>query len=244
MIFFNKPKTILKDLVPENHIDIHSHILPGIDDGAQTIEDAVFLITELKKMGISKCITTPHIFSGVWDNTKDKIEILTQKTLEQFDKNAITLPFAAAAEYLLGDHFVTLFQKQEVLTLKENYVLVEMSYLNPPIQLYDIIFDLQVSGYKPVLAHPERYLFYHNHFDSYLKLKNAGCLFQLNLLSVVGYYGESVAEAAKKLLNKGLIDFVGSDAHHKKHIESFNAKVLLKDLQPLKEAFANNQIFR
>jgi len=130
-----------------------------------------------------------------------------------------------------------------VLTLKDKYVLVEMSYLNAPIHLYDIIFDLQVAGYKPVLAHPERYNFYHNNFNEYLRLKNAGCLFQVNLLSTVGYYGSAVAETAKELLNKGLIDFVGSDVHHKKHIESFDKKVLLKDLQPLKEAFSNNQFF-
>ncbi|WP_394758947.1 tyrosine-protein phosphatase [Flavobacterium sp.] len=244
MLFFNKNKAILKDLIPDGHIDIHSHLLPGIDDGAQTIDDSVFLINELKNMGVSKFITTPHIFSGFWDNTKDKIETLETQTISNLKDKNINLPISAAAEYLMDDHFVSLFQKGEILTLKDNYVLVEMSYLNPPIQLYDIIFDLQVAGYKPVLAHPERYAFYHNDFDQYLKLKNAGCLFQLNLLSTVGYYGKDVTEAAKKLLNKGMFDFVGSDVHHKKHIESFDAKVLLKDLQPLKEAIKNNQFFK
>lgn len=243
MIFFNKHKAILKDLIPDNHIDIHSHLLPGIDDGAQTINDSIFLINELKNMGVAKFITTPHIFNGFWDNTKEKIETLETETVSNLVSNNINLPISAAAEYLMDDHFVSLFKKGEILTLKDNYVLVEMSYLNPPIQLYDIIFDLQVAGYKPVLAHPERYLFYHNNFNEYLKLKNAGCLFQLNLLSTVSYYGEEVAEAAKKLLSKGLIDFVGSDVHHKKHIESFDKKVVLKDLQPLKEVITNNQFF-
>lgn len=244
MIFFNKPKAFLKDLLPENHIDIHSHLLPGIDDGAQTIEDSIFLINELKNMGISKFITTPHVFSSFWDNTKDKIEALETETLSNLKDNNISIPLTAAAEYLLDDHFVSLFKKGEVLTLKDDYVLVEMSYLNPPIQLYDILFDLQVSGYKPILAHPERYLFYHNNFDDYLRLKNAGCLFQINLLSTVGYYGADVTLAAEKLLKKGLIDFVGSDVHHKKHIESFDKKVLFKDTQPLKEAIINNQFFK
>jgi tyrosine-protein phosphatase YwqE len=218
--------------------------LPGIDDGAQTIDDTHFLINSLIDMGIKKIITTPHIFSGFWDNSKEKIQKLEVETISNLKENNITIPIQAASEYLMDDHFISLFQKGEILTLKDNYVLVEMSYLNPPIHLYDIIFDLQVAGYKPVLAHPERYVFYHNHFDEYLKLKNAGCLFQLNLLSTVGYYGSSVTEASKKLLAKGLIDFVGSDAHHKKHIESFNQKVLLKDLQPLKDAIANNQFFK
>ena len=244
MLLFKKNKTFLKDLIPNNHIDIHSHLLPGIDDGAQTIDDTLFLLNSMTNMGITKIITTPHIFSGFWDNSKDKIQKLHIETIATLKEQNINIPIQAASEYLMDDHFVSLFQKGEILTLKDNYVLVEMSYLNPPIQLFDIIFDLQVAGYKPILAHPERYVFYHNHFDEYLKLKNAGCLFQLNLLSTVGHYGISVAEIAKKLLDKGLIDFVGSDVHHKKHIESFDKKVLLKDLQPLKDALANNQFFK
>ena len=243
MLFFSKQKVILKDLIPDSHIDIHSHLLPGIDDGAQTIEDTLFLIDSLKIMGIAKFITTPHIFSGFWDNNKEKIQELEAKTISELKESNLNIPFQAASEYLLDDHFVSLFQKGEVLTLKDNYVLVEMSYLNPPIQLFDIIFDLQIAGYKPVLAHPERYTFYHNDFDQYLKLKNSGCLFQLNLLSTVGYYGAAVTQVAEKLLKNGLIDFVGSDVHHKKHIDSFDEKILIKDLQPLKEAFANNQFF-
>ncbi|ENI5846398.1 putative capsular polysaccharide biosynthesis protein [Flavobacterium psychrophilum] len=241
MLFLKKNKTILKDLIPDNHIDIHSHLLPGIDDGAQTFDETLFLIDSLKNMGVSSFITTPHIFSGFWDNTKDKIQALELETNLNLNNK---VPLKAAAEYLMNDHFVSLIKKGEILTLKDNYVLVEMSYLNPPIQLYDILFDLQLGGYIPVLAHPERYTFYHNDFNQYQKLKNAGCLFQINLLSTVGYYGESVAQTAEKLFKKGLIDFVGSDVHHKKHIASFDKIVTIKDLQPLKEAFANNQLFK
>jgi tyrosine-protein phosphatase YwqE len=119
-----------------------------------------------------------------------------------------------------------------------------MSYINPPIQLYEIVFDLQVAGYIPVLAHPERYLFYHSNFDEYQKLKRAGCLFQLNLAAVVGYYGESIAKIAEKLLQKGMYNFVGSDVHHNNHVAAFEQKVRVKDLNPLKEIISNNQFFR
>jgi protein-tyrosine phosphatase len=244
VLFFKRNKTILKDLIPDNHIDIHSHLLPAIDDGSKNIEDTFFLINALKDMGIVEFITTPHIFSGYWDNTKSNIEIVEQETLKQLKSNQFNLPFRAASEYLMDNHFVSLFQKKEVLTLKDNYVLVEMSYINAPVNLYDIIFDLQVAGYKPILAHPERYLFYHKNFNEYTKLKNAGCLFQLNLLSAVGYYGAEVTEIAKKLLEKGLIDYVGTDVHHKKHIDSFSNPVLIKDLKPLQEAILNNQFFK
>ncbi|EIA07094.1 tyrosine-protein phosphatase [Flavobacterium frigoris] len=239
-----KSKLILKDLIPEGHIDIHSHLLPGIDDGARTFEDSLRLTQALQGFGVTQIITTPHIIQHVWDNTHQQIIANKNNTVADLQKNNIHLPFQAAAEYLMDDQFVQLFQSNDLLTLKDNYVLVEMSYINAPIQLYSILFDLQLAGYIPVLAHPERYLFYHNNFNEYLKLKKAGCLFQLNLLAVVGYYGEGIAKIAEQLLAKGMYTYVGSDVHHEKHIAAFEQKVKLKDLIPLKEIIANNQFFK
>lgn len=239
-----KSRPVLKDLIPSNHVDIHSHLLPGIDDGAKTFDDSLKLVKKLQSFGISQFITTPHVIQYVWDNSADQIKANESETRTQLEKNQIAIPFRAAAEYMLDDHFVQLFKSGKLLTLKNNHVLVEMSYINAPIQLYAYLFDLQVAGYIPVLAHPERYLFYHSNFDEYLKLKKAGCLFQLNLLSVVGYYGDGIARIANQLLQKGMYDFVGSDVHHANHIAAFDQKVKLKDLMPLKEAIANNQFFR
>ncbi|GGA88854.1 capsular polysaccharide biosynthesis protein [Flavobacterium palustre] len=239
-----KSKPILKDLIPNNHIDIHSHLLPGIDDGAKSFEDTLRLTQSLQNFGISQFITTPHIIQHVWDNTREQIITTKNNTVEALAKNNITIPFQAAAEYLMDDQFVKLLQSNDLLTLKDNYVLVEISYINAPIQLYSILFDLRVAGYIPVLAHPERYLFYHKNFSEYEKLKKAGCLFQLNLLAVVGYYGEKIAKIADTLLQKGMYDFVGSDVHHSKHIAAFNDKVKLKDVAPLKEIIGNNQFFK
>lgn len=241
--FFNS-KPFLKDLIPDNYVDIHSHLLPVIDDGARNFEDTLRLIKALQGFGISQLITTPHVMQHVWDNTTDHIRAKEATTVIELEKHQITIPFRAAAEYMLDDTFVQLFQTEKLLTLKRNYVLVEMSYINAPIQLYSILFDLQVAGYIPVLAHPERYLFYHYNFNEYFKLKKAGCLFQMNLLSVMGYYGEGITKIADKLLQKGMYDFVGSDVHHGNHIAAFEHKVKLKDLLALKEAIANNQFFR
>lgn len=244
MFFFNKSKPILKDLIPDNYVDIHSHLLFGIDDGAKTPEDSLQLIESLKSFGVNEFITTPHIIQHIWENDPTIIQNREKdlKTILMDNKNDVSL--RAAAEYLMDDHFVKTFQSEKLLTLKDNYVLVEMSYINAPIQLYDILFDLQVAGYKPVLAHPERYMFYHNNFDEYLKLKRAGCQFQLNLLSLVGYYGKPVFDTAKKLLSNGLIDFTGTDTHHNKHINAYSNKVEIKDLAPIKEALSNNQFFK
>ena len=239
-----KSKPTLKDLIPDNHIDIHSHLLPGIDDGAKTFQDTLRLTKALQAIGVSEFITTPHIIQHVWDNTSDAIQSKKQETILQLEKNEIIVPFRAAAEYLMDDQFVRLFESGQLLTLKDNYVLVEMSYINAPIQLYSILFDLQVAGYIPVLAHPERYLFYQNNFNEYAKLKKAGCLFQLNLLSIVGYYGAGITKTAEQLLQKGMYNYVGSDVHHDNHIAAFDLKVQLKDLAPLNEAIINNQFFK
>jgi protein-tyrosine phosphatase len=244
VFFFSKNKPVLKDLIPDGHIDIHSHLLPGIDDGATTFEDTLRLTQALQIFGVTQFITTPHIIQHIWENTHAGIIFKKVETIQQLEKNNITIPFQAAAEYLMDDQFVRLFQSHDLLTLKDNYVLVEMSYINAPIQLYSILFDLQVAGYIPILAHPERYLFYHNNFNEYVKLKRAGCLFQLNLLSVVGYYGTQITKIAEQLLAKGMYDYVGSDVHHDNHIAAFEQKVKLKDLAPLKEAIANNQFFK
>jgi len=241
---FFKNKPTLKELIPSNYVDIHSHLLPGIDDGAQTFSDTLGLIKSLQKIGVSQFVTTPHITPHVWDNTKENILALADQTKLELEKNKIQIPFRAASEYMMDDQFAKLFQEGELLTLKDNYVLVEMSYINPPIQLYSLLFDLQVAGYIPVLAHPERYLFYHNNFQEYEKLKKVGCFFQMNLLAAVGYYGESVTRVAEQLLQKGLYDFVGSDVHHSKHVSFFEEKVKFKEIEKLKGIIENNQFFR
>ncbi|PKP16267.1 MAG: histidinol phosphatase, partial [Bacteroidetes bacterium HGW-Bacteroidetes-23] len=175
MIFFSKKKTILKDLIPDNFVDIHSHLIPGIDDGAKTIKDSVKLIGELEKIGFSQIITTPHVLPFVWNNTKQIIQEGELSLLEVLKSVDNKVYFKAAAEYMLDSSLFENIKKEKLLTLKDNYLLVEMSYLNPPIQLLDYIYMLQVEGYKPILAHPERYLFYHNNFNAYLQLKKSGC---------------------------------------------------------------------
>ncbi len=244
MFPFIKKKPALKDLIPPHHVDIHSHLLPAIDDGAKTPEDSLVLLNGLRKMGFEQFVTTPHIMKNVWDNDRDTIESALRETHVFLESNHLEVPLKAAAEYLLDGNFMESMKSEKLLTVKENYVLVEMSYTNPPIQLYDIIFELQLAGYLPILAHPERYNFYHSNFKEYEKLRNSGCVFQLNLLSVVGYYGENVANAAQSLLKKGLINFVGSDVHHTNHLKAFDKKIILKDRKPLEEAIANNQFFR
>jgi len=237
-------KPVLRDLIPEGYVDFHSHLLPGIDDGSKSDANTLELVSALKDLRFDHLITTPHVMKNVWDNTFESITKKYEETHRILQNSNSPIPFKAAAEYLLDGNFIDLIKSEGLLTLKENYVLVEMSYINPPIQLYDILFDLQVAGYKPVLAHPERYIALHHDLAHYQKLKHAGCALQLNLLSTVGYYGEAVAKTAKNLLKKGMIDYVSSDVHHLHHVKSFSRRLAFKDTLALNEAIANNAFFR
>lgn len=219
-LFKSKPK--LAALIPANYVDIHSHILPGIDDGAKTLADTQFLVTEMQKLGIAKAITTPHTMATIWNNTP---ETITHAHRAITEKLHLPFPIEAASEYLLDDSVLTKAENKELLTLKANFVLVELSYLNAPLRLYDYIYQLQLSGYQVILAHPERYTYFHAHKKEYQKLKETGCLFQLNLLATVGYYGKEVAAIADYLLKEKWYDFTGSDIHHKNHIAAFQRKI-------------------
>ncbi|MNK62175.1 Tyrosine-protein phosphatase YwqE [compost metagenome] len=244
MLSFLKSKPALKELLDGSFIDIHSHILPGIDDGAKNMIKSIELVSALQKLGVSQIVTTPHINHYVWNNSAEIIQARLQETQKALEENKIKMPVQAAAEYFIDSWFENHFKEEKLLTLKDNYVLIEISYLNAPLNIYKTIFEIQVAGYVPVLAHPERYVFYHNKFSEYEKLKNAGCLFQLNLLSTVEYYGSKISKVTDELLAKGMYDFCGTDVHHKKHIEAFDGKIKIKNINPLKEVIANNQFFK
>lgn len=244
MLSFLKPKPTLKELLDGSFVDIHSHVLPGIDDGAKNIKKSVELVSSLQEIGVSQIITSPHISHYVWNNSPEIIASKLLETEKALEENKIEIPFRAAAEYLIDSWFENHFKEEKLLTLKDNYILVEISYQNAPLNIYKTIFEIQLAGYIPVLAHPERYLFYHNKFSEYEKLKNAGCLFQLNLLSTVEYYGSKIAKVTDELLAKGMYSFCGTDVHHKKHIEAFDSKLKIKNIQSLKEVIANNQFFK
>lgn len=180
----------------------------------------------------------------VWPNSsetiKEKLRLL-DKAMSENGINGVSIN--VAAEYLLDQNFETLLKQGDLLTLKDNLILVEISYFNPPNNLYEILFDIQLANYKPILAHPERYNFYHNDVEHYDKLKKAGCLFQLNLLSLTKHYGESVQKNALNLLKKGYYDFVGTDVHRLHHLEILKKIGNTKLLPLLKPLLEKNLIF-
>lgn len=244
MFFFKSKEIPLNEFFPEGFIDIHSHLLPGIDDGAKDLDNSIDLIQKMSSYGVKNFITTPHVLGDLYPNTPEIIKNkLKEVQSELIKRNINNISIKAAAEYMMDEEFSTILEKGEILTLKDNLVLVEMSYFSPPNNLFDILFQLGLKGYKPVLAHPERYNSYHNNFRIYQKLKNAGCLFQLNLLSLTENYGKEVKKTTERLLKENMYDFVGTDTHHFNHLDSLKKISTKKNLTKIEKLLENNKKF-
>jgi len=199
--------------------DIHSHILPGIDDGSPDIETSLQLLQSLSDAGIHKFICTPHVIGDMYRNTPETINNALSKLRHAVKQNSMSMEISAAAEYMLDDHFLELLRNKEpLMKLTKNYILTELSYSTAPEKLEKISFEININNYLPLMAHPERYPYYHKNYDAYYRLKELGFLLQVNLLSLTGYYGKNVAKAAKFILENKLADFVGTDLHHFNHL--------------------------
>jgi len=244
MLFLKRKKLPLTELFPTDFVDIHSHLLPGIDDGAKDINHSITLIKKMRSYGIKNFITTPHVLGDVYPNSslviKEKLAEVKSALLKQ---NITDVHIFAAAEYMMDEQFSNRLANDDILTLKDNFILVEMSYFNAPFNLYEILFEIQLKGYKPVLAHPERYNFFHSNFEHYYKLKKAGCLFQLNLLSLTPQYGKNVQKICSKLLNENMYDFVGTDTHHGNHLELLKEIGTEKVRKSISHLLENNKKF-
>jgi protein-tyrosine phosphatase len=219
--FFRKKKQV-PDLSGIS-TDMHSHLLPGIDDGSPDPETSISLIRGMLELGYKKFITTPHIMWDVYQNTAETIGAAHSLLQDSLKAENMDVDIRFAAEYFIDDYFSQLLDdKAPLLTLSKNLVLVEISFITTPFDLKGILFQLQLNGYQPVLAHPERYLYMRSNRELFDTLKDAGCLFQLNLLSLAGYYGKPSIELAHYLIKKNYVDLLGTDLHHQRHLDAFH----------------------
>ena len=226
MFSFFKPQKIKADLSFIG-VDMHSHLLPDLDDGLQHMEDTVRFIGELQELGYEKLICTPHTLAEVHPNTPLTILPRLAEVRAALKKQNINFPIDAASEYMTDMSLEEkIAQDYPLLTFGKdhNYILVEMSYLAESSNIENLIFHLQAKGLQPILAHPERYNYYHGNMAYYHRIKDLGCLMQSNLLSFAGYYGKPVQVAVEKLAKENLIDLLGTDMHHERHLKA------LKDL--------------
>ncbi|WP_434413983.1 tyrosine-protein phosphatase [Sphingobacterium thalpophilum] len=201
-------------------VDMHNHLLPGIDDGSQSVKDSIVYIQELQRLGLKKFICTPHIMAGVHPNDKMSIDAAHANLTKGLRDRGLETDIFAAAEHMIDDGLPTLLRQDDLCVIPGGYVLIEMSYLSESKALFHTILAIQKLGYKPVLAHPERYNYYHSNFNIYKQIKDAGCLLQLNLLSLSRYYGVDCKAIAMTLLKSGMYDFAGTDLHHERHLEA------------------------
>lgn len=222
----------------DGFIDIHNHILPGIDDGAKTVDDSIALIRSFSEFGVKHFIATPHIMSNYYPNTRETIGASLTELKNALLQNGLKdVSVEASAEHMIDDNFENLLENEGIMPLKKDYLLVEMSYLQPPINFEEAIIKTASKRFFPILAHPERYGFLHHRKKRYQEYKDNGILFQMNLLSLSEYYGKEVPKVAVELLENGLIDFVASDVHNMSQLNALKkltlSKKMIEQLLPL-----------
>lgn len=202
--------------------DLHSHFIPAIDDGSSSVEETLTMLKTFIGMGFSKVITTPHITEG-YDNSPETILPGLQTIREAIQKEGLNIQIEAAAEYFLNESFFKMCQEdsKDLLSFGDRYILIETAFLNRPIILNETVKVLQSLGYNPIYAHPERYQYLQGNWDLVKKIYETGIMFQINALSIGGYYDDGARKLAERLIDNQMVHFVGSDCHKPKHAEAY-----------------------
>lgn len=207
-------------------VDVHSHLIPGVDDGVKSMMESLDILQQMSEMGYQKVITTPHVMHDFYPNTPEDILNRVQLLQKRVDAVGIDLEVAAAAEYYMDEHFIQMLeQKSKFLTFGDNYLLFETSFLNEPAYLREGIFKIISNGFKPVLAHPERYVFLQDRPEIIEDLIERGVLMQVNTISLSGYYSKEAKKLAEMLIDEKVVSFLGTDCHHAKHLKAMTETI-------------------
>ncbi len=244
MVSFFSRKKYLIDLL-EGFVDMHNHILPGIDDGAKTVDDSIQLIKGFSEFGVTNFIATPHIMYNYYDNTQETIQNSLSVLKEELLKNGLNdVYITAAAEHMIDSNFETILEEKQVMPMQKDHLLIEMSYLQRPINFDESIIAIAHNRFFPILAHPERYNFLHGRTRKYGEFKQQGIYFQLNMLSLSEFYNKEVQKIAFKLLEDGMIDFIGSDVHNLEQLNSLKKLTINKKTKELLLPIIENTVER
>lgn len=240
--FFQRKKT--EPAVLPMRVDIHCHVVPGVDDGAPTVDVALELVKRMKGMGLTKIIASPHVTQDTFENTAETLDPALASLRDAVAAAGLDIEIDRSAEYRIDDFFMQQLKEGNIKLLPDRHILVENSFIQEPWNLEKTLFDLKVKGYKPILAHPERYLYYHQgKMARYKQLHDIGTLFQVNMLSIAGAYGKPEKEIALKLLDNGYVDFIGTDLHNMRHIEILEQYLASREYSKIRaklEASAKN----
>lgn len=242
--FKSKPKEPVKLCF---NTDIHCHVVPGIDDGAKTAEKAADLIERMQGWGIERIIASPHVTQETFENNRYTIDPALESLRAELAARGNGIEVLHSAEYRIDGLLSQRLEDNDLMPYPNDYILIENSFLQEPWNLDQLTFDLQVRGLKPILAHPERYLYYHHRPECYKQLHEAGLMLQINLLSLAGYYGPGEQKMARHLIKEGLVGFVGTDLHNSRHADAIDAYLLTSgarsDMEALAPMIHNNTAF-
>jgi len=205
--------------------DIHSHILPGIDDGAVDMRESVKLLSGMYEIGYRRMVLTPHVMADSYRNTTDIILSSLEKVVRTMVAEGIELELHASAEYYLDEELASRIEKRDILTIGKDGLLFETSYYAEPMNLENMVFEMQSCGYRPIMAHPERYRYIEDKDFFYGRLREFGVLFQVNINSFGGFYGSDAHQKAEWLSERGWIDFLGSDLHGRRQMETIDSLI-------------------
>ena len=211
--------------------DMHSHVLPGIDDGAQTVEDSIYLVKKMMSLGIKKIIATPHVMIDYYRNDSQSIGNALSLLKSELKNQNIDIDITAAAEHYFDETFEQRIDERKAFTMGDNYVLFEFSFITQPPNAIHVIQKMKDAGYKPILAHPERYGYMS--IDEMKTLRSWGCDLQLNTISLSGYYGKQTKKIAEEMIDNQMVDFISSDMHHPRHAAAFENTLKMPYLEKL-----------
>jgi protein-tyrosine phosphatase len=234
---FKKKEVVYEDLdLGWMQVDMHSHLIPGIDDGSKSMEESLDLIRRLSDFGLRKIITTPHIMSEYYRNTPEIIKMGLADLRRSVEKEGINIEIDAAAEYYMDEVFLDkVVNGEKLLTFGPNHILVETGFINRPQMLLETFFQLEMAGYKPIFAHPERYQYLIGDKKLLEDLVDRQIYFQVNLLSLTGFYSKQVKDFAEMLLERGLIKFFGTDCHNPRYLDMLETLPRSKSYEKIKE---------
>ena len=222
--------------------DMHSHFLPGVDDGARTMEESLAMLSKMQEFGYQKCIITPHIKMDMYPNTEVDLALRFLELKQAMDEAGLTIRVELAAEYYLDDQFLERLENTPLLCFgPQRYVLVEFSFVNAPVFEIETFQRIIDKGYTPILAHFERYVYFHGNIDAAIKYRDMGVNIQLNLNSLTGHYGPEVKKQAERMLDQFTVDFVGTDAHRMDHLVLLENHLNVPHLKLLNERLLKNQ---
>ena len=218
-------------------VDVHSHLVPAIDDGIQSVEEGLDILREMEALGYEKVITTPHTMTGSYDNTPEIIRSGLEKMKAAVKEAGINIEMEAATEYYLDESFMERLENDEpLMTFGKNYVLFETGFISAPPFLKEATFLMNIKGYKPVYAHPERYTYLIENSNLVEEMIDRQVVFQLNAVALAGAYGKPVQKFAEKLVDRGVVGMVGTDCHNMGHIIALKQAVQTKHYKKLMQS--------